>query len=353
MTTSHSEGQRIMKHLNRNVGLITSMSQGFVNTYLLYAACQLDLFDRIKHGCTTSEMLAGEAGIEKTVAQKLLRPLTACGMLKEDDGRYLLTEAGDLLTEDADHSLKGYVLYCGGICAKSWSVMAEAARRKETPYAFAMGSELFTDNGEDSGHYNAFDTMMNFVSSNMELSGFLEQIGSPEKCRIVDIGGGTGAVLSQFLRYFPNADGEILDLGFVREKAMDTLERNGLEHRSSFRETDFFKSFEVRGDLFLLSRVLHDWQDEDAVKIIRNIRSNMDETSVLYVIELLIPEETEWKNMGVYMNDLQIWAVCGGTERKLSEYSCLFEKAGLFCTGQQKLPSGETVMEVRTAGRKI
>ncbi|CVI64909.1 Multifunctional cyclase-dehydratase-3-O-methyl transferase TcmN [Clostridiales bacterium CHKCI001] len=336
-----------MENMEVNARIITSMSQGFANTYLLYTACKLEIFDFIEQNINTVLELSKKLNVDGQILSKILRPLVAYDFLEKKDVEYQLTEKGKLLTGSSKNSLKGYVLYCGGICAKSWSMMAEAAKTKQIPYSLAMGAELFAENEKDEGHYFAFNNMMNFISERTSLSDFLCDLQDTNIKRIVDIGGGTGAVITQFLKYFHHATGTILDLEFVKEKALQNLKKNMVIDRCDFVPGDFFKSFSISGDIFILSRVLHDWNDEDSIKILRNIKANMTDNSVLYIIELVIPEEVKRENIDVYMNDLQIWAVCGGTERKLLEYYKLLHSAGLSYIDSKQIHSGESVIEAR------
>ena len=109
---------------------------------------------------------------------------------------------------------------------------------------------------------------MNFVSEGVLLADFLNDIEDIKGKRIVDIGGGTGAIMTQFLKHFRSASGTIMDLEFVKEKALQKLKENSLLERCEFVSGDFFKPFSISGDIFVLSRVLHDWNDEDSIKIL-------------------------------------------------------------------------------------
>ena len=132
----------------------------------------------------------------------------------------------------------------------------------------------------------------------MLLADFLNDIEDIKGKRIVDIGGGTGAIMTQFLKHFRSASGTIMDLEFVKEKALQKLKENSLLERCEFVSGDFFKPFSISGDIFVLSRVLHDWNDEDSIKILSHIRSNMTNDSILYIIELIIPESITRENVG-------------------------------------------------------
>lgn len=328
--------------------IITSMSQGFSNTFLLYTACKLEIFDAIDKEGSNIEEISNKIEVGKNILYRIIRPLIVYGFIEKIDSKYILTESGKLLTEEGEGSLKGYVLYCGGICAKSWSVMAEAARCNESPYSLAIGGDLFDGNRNSISDYSNFNAMMSFVSKSMDIQSFLKKQNDKDKIKeIVDIGGGTGAVIIQFLKYYKNARGKILDLDFVKEKAIENMQINDVLDRADFISGSFFEPFSVDGDIFILSRVLHDWKDEESVTILKNIKNTMNEESILYVIELIVPEEFKRENADIFMNDLQIWAVCGGEERSLAQYDNLFKKAGLALMESEKIETGEYVMKVR------
>lgn len=328
--------------------IILSMAQGFANTYLLYTACELNLFDIIGESDTgiSVQEIAKRTEVEPDIIVRIINPLIIYGFLQENNGMYSLTESGLLLSDKSIDSLKGFVIYCGGICAKSWAVMPDAARKREIPYHLAVGEGLFNSNEVDDKHYYAFDSMMNYTSQSLSLDDFFNRFNKKNPRRIIDIGGGTGAVLIQFLKFYQQAAGSILDLEFVKRRAEENIKANNMIERADFISGDFFKSYNVVADIFILSRILHDWPKEKAIQILNNVRRNLKGEDTLLVIELLLPEKTERESLNAYMNDLQMWAICGGKERTLSEYNALFREAELILKNTYKLKSGEYVMEV-------
>ena len=133
--------------------------------------------------------------------------------------------------------------------------------------------------------------------------------------------------MTQFLKHFRSASGTIMDLEFVKEKALQKLKRIHYWKRCEFVSGDFFKTVSISGDIFVLSRVLHDWNDEDSIKILSHIRSNMTNDSILYIIELIIPESITRENVeSVYERFAKFGLYVVGLKRTLSEYCNLFPK---------------------------
>ncbi len=135
--------------------------------------------------------------------------------------------------------------------------------------------------------------------------------------------------MEKFLNYYTNATGTILDLPQAKKDALRNLEKSNMTNRCSFMETDFFQAIQVHADVYVLSRVLHDWMDPQAIQILQNVAREMEDNSKLVIIEEVIREPDEPNAMRSYMNDIQMWVFCDGKERTLQEFTDLFLQAGL------------------------
>lgn len=159
---------------------------------------------------------------------------------------------------------------------------------------------------------------------------------------------GAGDLLAGFLEVFEDAQGVLSDLPHVRKAAEETMRKHGIDgKRFRFVEADFFRDVPEKADLYLLSRILHDWEDEKADRILQNIVRVMDEESLLLVIEKLIPEEACHGMTAYYMQDLYMWAVCGGKERSTEEFEELFRRNGLRMVGIRPISEEEYVLELK------
>ena len=172
--------------------------------------------------------------------------------------------------------------------------------------------------------------MMKRGSKSVEFDSFFEKYGNQDKkYRIIDIGGGTGTIILKFLHNFKNSYGTIVDLEVARQRALKNIATSGIQERCIFKSGNFFEPLELTGDLYILSRVLHDWEDEKAKLILQNIVGCMDEKSELIILEGLMPDNVNEGRIEMYMNDIQMWGFCGGKERTKAEFADLLASVGL------------------------
>lgn len=309
---------------------IMAIVHGFTGSYLLYTACELGIFDYIGNKQLTYKQLSQKVKANEKILYRLLRPLVSYGLIYKNDEFYSLTKTGIRLVEDSDNSLKGYVLFCGRECMRAWAKMYEATNTDKSPYDLVEKKSIFEIQDKDVDKFRDFNYMMGYVSKNVDLSIYLNsKWDENSEIVIVDVGGGTGEILIKFLKYFKNGRGITIDLPHVRGKAEKNMKENQLCNKWYFKEGNFFHKLNVKGDIFVLSRILHDWEDREALSILKNLVVAMKSNSVLVVIEKVLTDTMERGDLNGYMNDLQMWALCNGKERSELEFRGLFKKAGL------------------------
>ncbi|MGE5842907.1 MAG: methyltransferase [Deltaproteobacteria bacterium] len=144
--------------------------------------------------------------------------------------------------------------------------------------------------------------------------------------KIVDVGGSHGSLLLAILQAHPEMTGILFDLPLVVESARKKIAEADLAQRCEVVGGDFFVSLPAGGDAYLLRWIIHDWDDEHAVKILRNCRNAMNETARLLLVEAIIPHEDALHPGKVI--DFDMLVGLGGKERTEEEYSALFEASG-------------------------
>jgi hypothetical protein len=143
---------------------------------------------------------------------------------------------------------------------------------------------------------------------------------------IVDVGGGHGLLLSTILEAYPAARGILLDLPSVAAGARERIAAAGLAGRCDVIAGDFFASVPPGGDCYLLANVIHDWDDDRAVAILRSCQRAMADGGRVLIIEAVLPTGNEPHPGKV--GDLQMLVITGGRERTAAEYRALLTAGG-------------------------
>lgn len=311
--------------------MIMNVANGFMGTYVLYTACQLKVFDYLARQKKTAGELAKEMNVTESSLMRILRPLVAYKILSADEnGGFGLESAGKMLISYGEDSLWAYVMFCGKESMKVWENIYPAMVNHCLPKDLLEEKEIFETQKKDGKKFELFDGMMKRVSKSVELSAFFEKYGNQDKAyRIVDVGGGTGTIIIKFLQNFKNSRGTVIDLEAAKQGALENIKQNSLAHRCNFKTGNFFEPLDTEADIYILSRVLHDWEDEKAGVILKNVSAGMKENTKLVILEGLMPDNVAEGKVEMYMNDLQMWGFCGGKERTKEEFRTLLESCGM------------------------
>ncbi|MDT4995325.1 MAG: hypothetical protein QOH97_5217 [Actinoplanes sp.] len=302
----------------------------------VYATATAGIADALAAGPATPAEVAAAAGCDIDATTRLLRFLGAEGVLtRHADGRYEAGVIGTML--QAGSPFRALVELYGSEFHRAWGHFADAVRTGETAFRHGYGVEHFE---YFRGHLEVgrrFDRAMSATTSLLadRIPEIMPLNGAP--C-VVDIGGGDGTLLSAVLLHNPFARGVLAD----QENVLADLHPAAREHlasgRLSVRPTDFFHDAPGGGDVYLLSRILHDWSDVECAVILGNVRAVMRPDDRLLVIERVLPAGLEPSLAGLW--DLQMLAVTGGRERSEADYTRLLAAAGLAPAGREPLGLG-------------
>jgi len=300
---------------------LEQLQDGYFTTQLLYVAAQLGVADALADGPRGGDGLAKELGADPGFLRRVLRGLAAYGVLDEhDDGRFGLSAVGELLRSGTPESLRGPVLTRGGIYYRALDRLLDGVRSGETPFDLAYGASFFDYLASRPAELAAFQTSMTDRSVH-EAKAVAAAYDFGRFGRIVDVGGGQGVLLSTILAVTPGLTGVLFDQPAVVERANlpDGCEAVG---------GDFFREVPAGADAYLLSRVLHNWDDQDAVRILNACRAAMPAGATLLIVENVLPERAADQPAAVRM-DLTMLMLFAGRERTEAEYSALLAAAGL------------------------
>jgi hypothetical protein len=300
---------------------------GYQVSQALHVAATLGIADELAAGPRTSDELATAVGAHADALYRVLRALATVGVLHEEDGRrFALTPVGECLRSDADEPVGGWAAMIGRpYIWRAWDGLAESVRTGENAFERLHGVDPWTYRTRDPEEGAIFDRAMSDLARRAHRST-LEAVDFSPFGTVVDVGGGNGALLVALLEAHPQMRGVLLDLPHAVAVAQHRIAENGLEDRCEAIVGSFFDGVPTGGDAYVLRAILHDWDDDEAVAILRRVRSAMSAEATLVVIERdlgppnAVPETK--------FSDLNMFVVPGGRERTVDEYGALFAASG-------------------------
>lgn len=292
---------------------------------IAFAVIELELLDHLKDGARSSQQIAEAARLSEDRVYRLLRGATQIDLVKEKPGSvFQLKPIGRALCKDADN-IRDYLLYMGRYGMPFWSGLPAAIRERRTAVQLQMGKPLFEAVESDLRLAESFNRGMSAVS-NVAIDCVLAVYSFSRFKRIVDLGGGHGRMLSGILSTVPLAKGVLFDLPSVVAKSLPVLREHQVVERCEVVGGSFFDQVPDSGDLYMMKTIIHDWEDDDAIKILKNVRRAMAGDGRVLLIETVVPGPGI-KHFAKVL-DLEMIVSSGGRERTREEYSKLLEASG-------------------------
>lgn len=307
---------------------------GAWTTQAIAVAADLGLADRLSAGPASAADLATATGSHADSLLRLLRYLASLGIVRESAGAYQLTEVGRLLRKDADRSLHPLAVLYGGSFYESFGALGHAVRTGAESFEFLFGKnhfDYFADHPELGELFNR--AMASSASMFGQVADLVDASGPRT---VVDIAGGDGELLSQILRTRPHLRGVLFERSHVLDAARTRLEKAGCLDRVELVAGDFTAGVPGGGDVYLLSRILHDWDDAQCQKILDQCAAVMAAGSELLVVERLLPEDGS-ASLAVAW-DLHMLCNVGGRERTVTEFRRLLAASGFELQTVHPLP---------------
>ena len=309
---------------------LLNLITGHWRAQAIYVAAKLGIADLLKMGPMSSAQIAVGADAHPDSVYRLLRALAAMGVFAErDDGRFELTPTAELLRAEAPGSMRSLVLATCGVPWKAWADAEYSVRTGKPAFDRAYGVGFFEHLAQDEDASKVFDDCMT-AQSRMANSAVACSYDFSQFLRIVDVGGGEGTLLELILRTNRGAHGVLFDQPHVIKDARARLHGTDIETRCEFVEGDFFDAVPSGGGVYLLAKVIHNWDDERALTLLRNCHVAMVPGTKLLLSELVIP-----RGNGPFFGkllDLDMMINLGGKERTEEEYRSLLRNSGFEAT---------------------
>lgn len=307
------------------------MGYGFMYTKLVYMAASLNLGGRLAEGPRPSDEIAGELGLHPPFLYRLMRAIAGEGILTEvQEGVFDLTDMGECLRPDhPDGAYASILASCSPAVIAAWEKLPEVIEQGGVGFERAFGKgwfEWLSEQPELSTQFNksmagVFGMEPPQVASGYDFSVFKN---------IVDVGGGNGNLLSHILSRYQEPHGLVFDQPHVVAEARTLLAGRGMDDRIATQAGNFFESVPAGFDAYILSHVIHDWDDDQAVQILTNCRNAMQADSRLLILEWVLPEGDTPHVAKVV--DINMMMLMGGEERTGKQYGRLLDKAGIRMT---------------------
>lgn len=291
------------------------------------AGAELGIADVLVDGPQSGEDIARRVGADPDAVRRLLRALVGIGVFRvRRDGRYDLTPLAATLRTDAPLSMAGMARWVGSAEHREhWSRLADAIRSGDPVVPLLRGKPTFeylADEPQLGALFNAAMTNLSeFAIAPVTMAYDFSGFGT-----IVDVGGGHGRLLAAILGTAPAALGVLFDLPEVVAGARESLRRCGVDGRIRFEQGSFFDAVPPGGDGYVLKNVVHDWPEDDAVRILRNVRAATGAGARLLLIEFVVPDHN--RDFHGKWVDIEMLVVAGARERTAAEYRRLLARAG-------------------------
>ena len=325
---------------------VVQMAGAHVISQAIFALAELGIADYLKDGPRSSDEIAQATGMHPPSLYRLIRSMAGFGFFVEEDGqRFALTPIGAALQSDAPGSVRSTVRHVAGpLMWQAFGQFLHSVKTGETAVKKAFGQPLFDYLDTDPEQATFFnEAMIGFHGAEPPAVAAAYNFSGIRK--LVDIGGGTGNLLTTILLANPELRGMLYDLPHVAAEARRQIEMKGLSEHCEVIEGSFFESVPSGGDAYMLSHIIHDWDEPRCLQILKNCREAMGGQGRLLLVEMVIPSGNDFHSSKFF--DLIMLAFAGGTERTEKEYATLFAKAGFNLTRVVPTQSPVSVIEAQ------
>lgn len=310
---------------------LLGLINGFQVTQAIHVASTLRIADHLKGGSRSAEELAPLTQSHAGALYRLLRALAAVGVFEEDENRrFALTPMGDCLRTDSATPIGAWAECVGSPYVwRTWGHLLHSIRTGENAFQSLNGKDIWNYRAERPEEGAVFDRAMTEFSR----GGAEAVIGAYDFSalnHVVDVGGGRGLMLAAILTAHPRMQGTLFDQPGVIAGAEAVLEAHGVVDRCRMVGGSFFESVPEGGDAYVMRVVIHDWDDDEAIAILKACRRAMRETAKLVLIERIIAPANEVP--ATKFMDLHMLALPGGRERTRDEFSDLLARSGFELT---------------------
>jgi hypothetical protein len=324
--------------------VLTQMAFGALMSQALYVAAKIGVADLLSEKPRPVRALAAATETNERALYRVLRSLASAGVFAETDPKvFALTPYAELLRSNVPGSLRNGIIFAGEEWHwRVWGNLLHSLKTGQSAWGQVHGAEVFDYFAAKPEQAEIFNHAMTdgsvaiapLIVDAYDFSGIK---------RLTDIAGGHGYLLAQILKANPDVKGTLFDVAPVIAGASQLLEGEGVGERVEKVSGDFFASVPEGADAYIMKHIIHDWDDERATRILRNINRAMTKGSKVLIVEVVVPEDNELHFSKLL--DLEMLVSPGGVERTATEYGELLSAASLRLTRIIQTKSPYSIIE--------
>lgn len=324
--------------------VLTQMITGSLGSQAVYVAAQLGIADLLIDGPRHVDSLAEAAGADAPSLYRVLRALSSFGVFTElNDRVFGLSPTAELLRSDSPRSLRDLAIFMGEDWHwQVWGRTLYSVRTGKPAWAEVHGQEVFPYFAGNPEAAKIFDRAMTSLS-NLAIKAVVESYDFSDIETLVDVAGGHGRLLASILESNTSVKGVLFDQAHVLEGAKDSEQIKALGARCELASGDFFATVPAAADGYIMKHIIHDWDDDRALQILKNIKNVMKDGGRVMLVESVITDRNQ-PDFGKLL-DIEMLVSPGGKERTAAEYKDLFARAGLRLTRIVPTKSPYSVIE--------
>jgi hypothetical protein len=319
------------------------MMTGYWVSQAHYVAAKLGVADLLTDGPRPVESLAAATQTDARSLRRVLRALASIGIFTETSpGTIALTPLAALLRTGTPNSMRALAIMYAEEQYRAWGDILYSVQTGKNAFQRQFGTSVFEYLAQHPEAGRVFNEAMTGWTAQL-VGAVMDAYDFSPFQTIVDVGGSYGTLLAAILRRYPAARGILFEQPHVAATAGEQLAAAGVAERCTTIGGDFFNEVPAGGDAYLLAQILHDWDDEACIAILRQCRRVLPANGKLLVIELVLPSD-EAPFLGKWL-DLHMLVMADGRERTATEYEALLRAAGFALTRVVPTAAGPSIVE--------
>lgn len=315
--------------------ILQQMLHGFILFQVLYVTAKFKIVDLLKKHPMSAHQLATMLNVHESSLHRLLRVLISLNILaQQENGTLLPTALGSNLAADAPYALYETAIHFGEVDYSAWASLLHTIQTGEPAFDNVYKMPYFPYLEQHPLLAHNFQRIM-AVNVHERMAALLESYNFSSYKNMIDIGGGQGKLLFAILQANPHLAGAIFEQPHVAATIQEHTSAPNILSRCKVVPGNFFESIPTTYDLYLLSAIIHDWDDTHALHILQNCRAAFSSEGTLLLCERIMPEQIDSDSFlpgTVIAGDLDMLALTGGYERTKSQFEKLLNDAGFAMT---------------------